>query len=101
VVAASEAGGVVSAPRARIVDALSGDIAPLPSGFFRALSEADNFCRDNADAEQYRQALAAAVGFYCCGDCLTSFQFHEGATLEDYAALNRWLGRHERCGDES
>lgn len=89
------------APKIRTVDALTGERAGVPSGFFRALSEADNFCRENADADQYRQALAAAVGFYCCGDCLMSFRFHEGATLEDYAALNRWLGRHERCGDDS
>lgn len=89
-----------SAPNARIVDALSGEIAALPAGFFRALSEADNFCAENADAGQYRQALTAAVGVYTC-PCGDGFEFTEDSTIEDYAALNRWLGRHERCVVES
>lgn len=40
----------------------------------------------------------AAVGFYNCRCGVEPFEFTEHATIEDYAALNRWVGHHNRCG---
>lgn len=64
-----------------------------PSAFFKALDHADTMA---ADAELLRQALAAAVGLHAC-ECGESFDFPADASLNDYAALNRWLGYHSRC----
>jgi hypothetical protein len=44
------------------------------------------------------ETIAAAVGHYSC-PCGSQFELDAAAELEDYAALNRWLGRHfEGCG---
>lgn len=65
-----------------------------PSAFFGALDEATTVA---TDAELLRQALAAAAGLHAC-HCGQSFEFPtDDATLNDYAALNRWLGYHSRC----
>ncbi|KMV23360.1 hypothetical protein [Mycobacterium heckeshornense] len=50
-----------------------------------------------AENDSVREAFAAAVGYYSC-PCGAQFEFAEDSTLEEYAALNRWLGRHyEPC----
>lgn len=46
-----------------------------------------------ADSDAVQATFAAAVGFYDC-PCGSEYELGEDATLEDYAALNRWLGRH-------
>lgn len=111
----------MTAPSFRSVCQLSGDKAEPNAdtgAFFRALSEADGFVArlDNADqldAENHAlraeltvadaeidrltdittQAFAAAVGHYTC-PCGSSHEFTADGTLEDYAGLQRWLGRH-------
>lgn len=40
-----------------------------------------------------RAQIDRAVGFYDC-PCGSEFELFEDASLEDYASLNRWLGRH-------
>ena len=62
----------------------------MSAGFFQALSLADDRL---AELESLRAQIAAAVGFYTC-PCGSEFELFEGAGLEDYASLNRWLGRH-------
>lgn len=49
-----------------------------------------------AERDTLRAAFAAAVGFYDC-PCGSGFEFGVDSTLEDYAALNRWLGAHVPC----
>lgn len=97
------------APLARTVDALTG--ARTPEKFFESLSEADNFCAEldglretqtrlaelEAENAATREAFAAAVGDYSC-PCGSEFWFENDSGLEEYAALNRWLGRHVPCG---
>ncbi len=61
-----------------------------PSAFFTALQQAD---RDATDLETMRDDMARAVGYYDC-PCGSEIEFDEDGTLEDYAALNRWLGEH-------
>lgn len=62
----------------------------MSANFFQALSAADE---DVAALEDLRAQIASAVGFYTC-PCGSEFELGEDASLEDYAALNRWLGRH-------
>jgi hypothetical protein len=81
--------GLHSAPAFRSIDMLSGANA-RPSAFFAALNEAN---RRVTDAQVQRDDFARAVGFYSC-PCGSEFEFTEDSTLEDYAALNRWLGTH-------
>ncbi|ORA40933.1 hypothetical protein BST20_01940 [Mycobacterium branderi] len=53
-----------------------------------------------AENDSVREAFAAAVGYYSC-PCGAQFEFAEDSTLEEYAALNRWLGRHYgACADQ-
>lgn len=49
--------------------------------------------RLKSQAVAVEETLAAAVGYYSC-PCGIDFEFDEHSTLEDYAALNRWLGAH-------
>lgn len=63
------------------------------SAFFKACDRATQIA---TDAELLRQALTAAVGIHGC-NCGQSFEFPADATLNDYAALNRWVGYHSRC----
>lgn len=42
----------MSAPATRRIDALTG--AKAPEAFFRSLSEADEFCRENAEVTRLR-----------------------------------------------
>jgi len=81
----------MSAPSARIVDALTG--ARAPTEFFKALDDAT---RQAAETALAREMLAAAVGDYSCS-CGSTYEFTADSTLEEYAGLNRWLGRHEAC----
>jgi len=55
----------------------------------------------SSEARLVREAFTAAFGYYSC-PCGSEFEFSkEIATLEDYAALNRWLGRHYgACADQ-
>lgn len=90
----------------------AGTVLPdtRPSKFFKAMSEANNQI-DEFDGLHRRvnelesaaavaaEMFAAAIGFYACGDCLASFEFTEDSGLDEYAALNRWLGHHERCAE--
>lgn len=73
-----------------------------PSAFFRSLDDANGRITEleqlRADAATARAELTAAVGFYNC-PCGSTFEFAEDSTLQDYGALNRWLGRHVPCGD--
>lgn len=66
----------------------------MSAGFFQALSAADE---DVAALEDLRAQIAAAAGFYDC-PCGAGFELGEDASLEDYAALNRWLGEHVVSG---
>jgi hypothetical protein len=83
-----------AAPGFRAVDALTGQLAARPSKFFAALTEADTFC---GERDLNKLAFAAAVGEYSCL-CGSAFEFDVDSTLEEYAALNRWLGLH--CSDD-
>lgn len=88
--------GRETAPDFRSVCQHTGDVAGRPPKLFTALSEADAFCAERTELETMRRAFAAAVGFYSC-PCGSAFEFSAGSTLEDYAALNRWLGQHTPC----
>ena len=46
-----------------------------------------------AEIEELRAHMGTAVGVYDC-PCGSVFEFWEAASIEDYAALNRWLGMH-------
>ncbi|MGB0877565.1 MAG: hypothetical protein ACPGXI_10965 [Mycobacterium sp.] len=51
------------------------------------------------DLDAMYAAFKAAVGEYRC-PCGSRFEFGTFDTLADYAALNRWLGRHyDDCPD--
>lgn len=78
-------------PLTRLVDQHTGDIAPVTSA--SAIRDIDALV---AERDATRQAFATAVDIYDC-PCGSEFEFHEASTLEDYAALNRWLGRHVPC----
>lgn len=55
--------------------------------------------RADLDLEAMYAAFAAAVGEYAC-PCGSTYAFGTYDTLADYAALNRWLGRHyDDCPD--
>lgn len=43
--------------------------------------------------------FAATVGFHNCG-CGEHFEYR-ATSMEEYGALNRWVGHHNRCGTES
>lgn len=47
----------------------------------------------NNELAALKDALAAAVGVYDCA-CGSVWEFADEFGIEDYAALNRWLGRH-------
>jgi len=81
----------MSAPSARIVDALTG--AKAPTEFFKALDDAT---RQAAETALAREVFAAAAGDYSC-PCGSSYEFDQDSTLEEFAGLQRWLGRHESC----
>ena len=66
----------------------------MSAGFFQALAAADERV---AVLDDLRAQIVAAAGFYDC-PCGASFELDEGAALEDYAALNRWLGAHADGG---
>lgn len=53
--------------------------------------------RDAADLADIRRAIAAAHGLHRCA-CGQGWYLASNATIDDYAALNRWLGHHDRCG---
>lgn len=55
--------------------------------------------RDAAQLADMRDTLARAVRGYECGVCGDTAEFTEAGTLDDYAALCIWLGRHERCDE--
>ncbi|OBF29811.1 hypothetical protein [Mycolicibacterium conceptionense] len=82
----------MTAPAFRSIDQLTGTNA-RPSAFFEALDEAG---RRATDAELVRDAFARSVGFYIC-PCGDGFDFPATGGIDDYAALNRWLGHHGRC----
>lgn len=82
-----------SAPKVRTVCQLTGEKAGKPSVFFQALNEAN---RRVLDAAIIADTFARAVGNYQCS-CGESFEFVDGMGIDDYAALNRWLGHHGRC----
>lgn len=71
-----------------------------PSAFFQSLQHADDKLTEleqlRAENTAVRDQLRMAVGFYSC-PCGSAFEFDEDSTLEDYAALNRWLGQHVPC----
>lgn len=83
----------MTAPTFRSIDQLTGDKARPPTVFFEALDEAG---RRATDAELVRDAFARAIGQYDC-PCGESFEFPAAGGIDDYAALNRWLGYHGRC----
>jgi len=85
----------MSAPSARIVNALTG--AKAPTEFFKALDDAT---RQAAESALTRGVFAAAVGDYSC-PCGSTYEFADDSTLEEYAGLNRWLGRHGLCTDSA
>lgn len=94
--------GLPSAPMHREIDQLTGRRSP--SKFFQALDaatrrEADAKARD-VELATFNEAIewAADNGPYACL-CGEVFDFPAEAGIDDYAALNRWLGRHERCGE--
>lgn len=66
----------------------------------RLRRESQGFAVDWASANNelaaLKDALAAAVGIYDCA-CGSAWEFADGFGIEDYAALNRWLGRHGEC----
>ncbi|MGA5542728.1 hypothetical protein ACPCIR_12825 [Mycobacterium sp. NPDC051198] len=82
----------MTAPVFRSIDQLTGDKA-RPSVFFAALEEAGQRA---TDVELVRDAFARAVARYTC-PCGDSFEFPDTGGIDDYAALNRWLGHHGRC----
>lgn len=49
-----------------------------------------------ATIDALQAAFITAVGVFTC-PCGEQTEFTETSTLEDYAALNRWLGHHARC----
>ncbi|MCH9728423.1 MAG: hypothetical protein K0U84_01845 [Actinomycetia bacterium] len=55
--------------------------------------------RADLELDAMYAAFKAAVGEYTC-PCGSTFEFGAFDTLADYAALNRWLGRHyDDCPD--
>lgn len=63
-----------------------------------ALKALDDLCAERdrlaVDHQLVQDAMSAAVGCYDCLACGSSYEFAEDSTLEEYAGLNRWLGRH-------
>ena len=81
------------------VDALLGQRVTAPGtvdvvGHFRQLD------RDAAELADVRRAIAAAHGMHRCV-CGQGWYLASNATIDDCAALNRWLGRHEACQDDA
>lgn len=64
-----------------------------PSKFFEALDHAD---RKLVDLELSYTAFARSVGTYPC-TCGKAFEFPADGGIDDFAALNRWLGVHSLC----
>jgi hypothetical protein len=60
------------------------------------MSAADNIANERAITREIFAMFRDAVGTYSC-PCGSVFEFADDSTLEEYAALNRWLGRHESC----
>ena len=55
-----------------------------------------------ADLQHIRETIEAAAGTYDCPEpCDGYFELFEDSSIEDYAALNRWLGHHGRCGHDT
>lgn len=57
---------------------------------------ATDWAAANNDLAGLRDALTAAVGVYDC-PCGEAWEFDESFGIEDFAALNTWLGRHNSC----
>lgn len=55
-----------------------------------------DWAKANNELAALKDALAAAVGVYDCV-CGSAWEFADGFGIEDYAALNRWHGRHGEC----
>lgn len=53
--------------------------------------------RLRAEHTTLTEVFKAAQGWYAC-HCGAGFLFNVGDTIEDYAALNRWLGAHHDGG---
>jgi hypothetical protein len=88
----------MTAPVFRSVCQLTGEKAESP--VLKILDSAAKIAAQATTAELARAAFDAAVGFYSC-PCGGAFEFDPDSTLEDYAALNRWLGHHEVCAERS
>lgn len=53
-----------------------------------------------AELQAIRETIAAAAGTYDCPHDDGYFELFEGDSIEDYAALNRFLGHHNNCKGE-
>ncbi len=66
-----------------------------PSAFFTALDQAD---KKIADDQVQAVVFLAAIRTYECV-CGAECEFTEDSNLTDFAALNSWLGHHNRCAE--
>lgn len=77
-------------PLARVVEQHTGTITDAT-----VIRDIDELI---VDRDTSAATYAAAVGAYDC-PCGSVFEFTESMGLEDYATLNRWLGKHVgQCG---
>jgi hypothetical protein len=84
----------------RDVDDTVSEVTVLRRDNARLRRENQGLATDWADSNNelagLRDALTAAVGVYDC-PCGSMWEFADGLGIEDYAALHRWLGRHNSC----
>jgi hypothetical protein len=76
-----------AAPTFRSICMLTGDQAAPPSAFFRAMSEADQFCADLAEVNQLRAENAALRDSVDDLGCLLQRAYRRISELTSGAAL--------------
>jgi hypothetical protein len=88
----------MTAPKYRAVDQQTGTVGPLADDLIEEMAGAqDKALREvvelRAETAVADATFAAAVGFYDC-PCGSEFEFFADNGLEEWGALNRWLGEH-------
>ncbi|KAB7761797.1 hypothetical protein [Mycolicibacterium mucogenicum] len=69
---------------------------PGPTATERALVQADQNAHLLSDLAA---SILRAVGTHRCNDCGDAITMTAAAGVAEYAAYQRWLGRHERCDE--
>ena len=80
----------------RLRELFASTAQPGPTAVEKALDRAD---RHAVELSDLAMGILAAIGQHRCPDCGDAITMTAAAGVAEYAAYQRWLGRHERCDE--